>query len=178
MQNRKTIRPRPELATDRRLLRTPLGSDVPAIVAMVGNWDVARRLSRVPHPYGVADARFFLREIVPVEWVWAITLPDDEKLIGMIGLTPNKDACSAELGYWLSPQQWGRGIVTEAATKVVTFAFEALGLAYVTSGFFADNPASGRVLEKLGFVETGRTMLPCLASGADVPAKRMRLSRT
>ncbi|WP_230482527.1 GNAT family N-acetyltransferase [Sphingomonas sp. Leaf21] len=164
---------RPDLDTTRLSLRRPAEHDVDAIVSIVGDWDVARRLARVPHPYGSRDARFFLERVVPAEWVWAITLRDADRMIGAVGLTPERDA--AELGYWLSPAHWGQGIATEAAGAVVDFGFERLGLARLTSGYFEDNPASGRVLAKLGFVETGRVLRPCVAVGGDVPSVRMVL---
>lgn len=166
---------RPNLDTIRLSLRRPAERDIEAIVSIVGDWDVARRLARVPHPYGPDDARFFLERVVPAEWVCAITLRDEDRLIGAVGLTPEKDADTAELGYWLCPAHWGQGIATEAARAVVAFGFERLGLERLTSGYFEDNPASGRVLAKLGFVETGRVLRPCMAVGGDVPSVRMVL---
>lgn len=177
MTNSLSLHERPDLATDRLMLRRPNIGDVDAIVNIVGDWDVARRLARVPHPYGPADAHFFLDQIVPAEWVWAITLRGSDVLIGAVGLTPDSDAETAELGYWLSNAQWGKGIAMEAARAVVTFGFESLGFSYLTSGYFEDNPASGKVLSKLGFVETGRVMRPCLAAGGEVPSVRMQLPR-
>lgn len=167
---------RPDLATERLSLRRPNDGDVAAIVSIVGDWEVARRLARVPHPYGPTDARFFLENIVPAEWVWAVTLQGSDTLLGVIGLTPDEGADTAELGYWLSPSHWGRGIATEAARAVVAFGFESLNLPVLTSGYFEDNPASGRVLRKHGFVEIGRAMRPCLAAGGEVPSIRMELS--
>lgn len=168
---------RPDLATKHLSLRRPNDGDVSAIVNIVGGWDVARRLARVPHPYGPDDAQFFLDQIVPAEWVWAITLRGSDVLIGAVGLTPEGDAETAELGYWLSPAHWGKGIATEAARAVILFGFQRLALPYFTSGYFEDNPASGQVLRKLGFVETGRVMRPCLAAGREVPSVRMKLPR-
>jgi len=167
---------RPDLATQRLFLRRPNDRDIDAIVGVVGNWEVARRLARVPHPYGPADARFFLDYVVPAEWVWAVTLRGSDTLLGAIGLTPEEGAEAAELGYWLSPAHWGSGITTEAARAVVAFGFERLGLPVITSGYFEDNPPSGRVLRKLGFVETGHVMRPCLAVGSEVPSIRMELA--
>ena len=172
---------RPTLTTERLVLRRPAARDADAIVATVGDAEVARRLSRVPHPYRPADAAFFLDEIVPFEWTWAITqrgaitAKDSDTLIGSVGLTPGETADTAELGYWLARPCWGRGLVTEAARVVVGFGFNTLRLPAITSGYFANNPASGRVLEKLGFVETGRAMRPCLAQGREVPSVEMRL---
>lgn len=168
---------RPRLVTERLSLRRPDARDVDRIVSIVGDWEVACRLARVPHPYGPDDARFFLERVVPTEWVWAITLRGSDELIGAIGLTPEKDQDTAELGYWLSPVYWGRGITTEAARPVVSFGFEALDLPYLTSGYFLDNTASGRVLDKLTFVETGHVMRSCLASGGEKPSMRMKLQR-
>jgi RimJ/RimL family protein N-acetyltransferase len=142
-------------------------------VQLLGDQGVARQLARVPHPYGPADARFFLQTIVPAEWAWAVTLRPTGALIGMAGLTPT-DA-GAELGYWLGRPHWGAGYATEAARAVLGYGFGALGLPEVTAGWFADNPASGRVLAKLGFVETGRGMLDCLATGERRPAVRVGL---
>jgi RimJ/RimL family protein N-acetyltransferase len=169
---------RPDLVTERLRLRRPDDGDAEAILAIAGNWEVARRLARVPHPYEPGDARFFLEQIVPAEWVWAITLEGNAALLGVIGLTPDEETDSAELGYWLSPTHWGRGITTEAARAVIAFGFEELSLPAITSGYFADNSASGRVLDKLGFVETGRGMRPCLALGGEVAAVRMILPRS
>ncbi len=166
---------RPDLATTRLSLRRPARHDVEGIVSIVGDWEVARRLARVPHPYGPDDARFFLDQVVPAEWVWAITLRGENRLIGAVGLTPEGDADTAELGYWLSPAHWGRGIATEAAQAVVDFGFERLGLARLTSGYFENNPAPGRVLTKLGFVETDRVLRSCMAVGGNMPSVRMVL---
>ena len=178
MSNALSLRERPDLATERLSLRRPNDGDMDAIVDIVGDWDVARRLGRVPHPYSAADARFFLERVVPNEWVWAVTVQGSGVLIGTIGLTPEENVDAAELGYWLSPAFWGRGITTEAARAVVSYGFDGLGLSVLTSGYFEDNPASGQVLRKLSFSETGRTMRPCLAAGGDVPAIRMELPRS
>lgn len=167
----------PDIVTDRLRLRRPGERDLPAIARICGDWDVARRLARVPHPYGIADARFFLDQVVPAEWVWAITLSGDDALVATIGLMPAADGVRAELGYWLSPSVWGRGIATEAGRAVVAFAFDTLGLVGLTSGHAVDNPASGRVLAKLGFGETHRAMQYSLAAGGEVPSVRMRLDR-
>jgi RimJ/RimL family protein N-acetyltransferase len=175
MINGMSLNERPDLMTKRLTLRRPNEDDVDAIVSVVGNWEVARRLARVPHPYSSADAHFFLEQVVPAEWVWAMTLHGSDLLLGAIGLTPEDDADTVELGYWLSPAHWGSGITTEAARAVVSFGFESLGLPVIMSGYFEDNPASGRVLQKLGFVEVSQTMRPCLAVGGEVKSIRMEL---
>jgi RimJ/RimL family protein N-acetyltransferase len=168
-RNERT-RERPALQTGRLLLRRPDARDVGPIVAIVGDWEVVRRLARVPHPYREADAHFFLDTIVPNEWTWAITLRDSGELVGMVGLTPEVVPDTAELGYYVSRDHWGKGIATEAAGSVVHYGIQSLGLRRITSGHFVDNPASGRVLRKLGFVEIGRSERSCLAIGSTLPS--------
>ena len=158
------------LTTTRLVMRRPVESDIPAIVEHANDWDVARRLGRLPHPYGLADACFFLNEVVPNELAWAITLCGEGTFIGAVGLTPKPESRTAELGYWLGRRFWGQGIATEAASAVVEYGLHSLGLAALTSGYFVDNPASGRVLAKLGFVEIGRAERPCLAEGRPLPS--------
>jgi RimJ/RimL family protein N-acetyltransferase len=166
----------PQLDTDSLVLRRPNENDIGAIISGVGNWEVACCLARVPHPYGEEDARFFLEHVVPKEWTWAITLKGSDKLIGAVGLAPEDSGNTAELGYWLAQSYWGRGIATAAASAVVSFGLDQLRLPFIKSGYFVENPTSGRVLQKLGFVETARATRVCLAMDReDVPSVEMRL---
>lgn len=165
---------RPNLTTARLHLRQPCMADVEAIVGIVGQWEVARRLATVPHPYGPQDARFFLEQIFPKQWGWGITLTGSPELIGVVGLTPRHG--KTVVGYWLSPAQWGKGIATEAAHAAVAFGFQELRQASIGSAYHEDNPASGRVLHKLGFVEVTRGLRPCLAEGRNVVSVEMRLN--
>jgi len=163
--------------TTRLVMRRPIESDMPPIIEHANDWEVARRLGRLPHPYGIVDARFFLDEVVPNELVWAITLRGEGLFMGAVGLTPKPGSGAAELGYWLGRRFWGQGIATEAASAVVEYGLHSLGLAALTSGYFADNPASGRVLVKLGFVEIGRAERPCRAEGKPLPSVEVILDK-
>ncbi len=175
--DKRMLMERPTIQTQRLLLRWPMPTDRTAIAAIVGDWQVARSLSRVPHPYSEADADFFLEEIVPKEWVWAIEHEESAQFIGVVGLTPEPGSKIAELGYWLARPFWGQGIATEAAKAVIDYGFQTLALPFILSGYFEQNPSSGRVLKKLGFVETGKSMRPCMAVGHDVPSIEMRLDQ-
>jgi RimJ/RimL family protein N-acetyltransferase len=117
--NSQRITDRPLLETERLLLRRPDDGDTGSIMAIAGDREIARRLARMPHPYDQKDARFFLDEIVPNEWVWAITLRASGTLVGMVGLSPDADQDMAELGYYVDRRHWGLGIATEAARSVV-----------------------------------------------------------
>lgn len=163
------------IETERLTLRCPVLSDIDAIVGIAGDWEVARRLARMPHPYTTDDARFFLAEIVPAEPTWAITLRATGAVIGMVGLMPRPG--TAELGYYLGSSHWCRGYASEASARVVDWAF-AQGAPFLVSGHFSDNPASGRVLAKLGFEIVGTGERDCLAAGGVVPSIEVRLERS
>jgi RimJ/RimL family protein N-acetyltransferase len=78
------------------------------------------------------------------------------ELIGGIGLRVDKQHDTAELGYWIGKPYWGNGYCTEAVAAMVEFGFSQFGWRKIYAEHFSDNPASGRVLEKLGFVREGR----------------------
>jgi RimJ/RimL family protein N-acetyltransferase len=158
------------LDTARLRLRQPDERDAEAIISIAGDWEVARRLARVPHPYSDADVRFFFNHVVPNEPTWAILWRETGQLIGMIGLAPTPDARSAELGYYIARDHWGRGVATEAALAITNIGFESYGYLKLTAGYHADNPASGRVLTKLGFTVAGTSSRPCLAEGKHKPS--------
>jgi RimJ/RimL family protein N-acetyltransferase len=158
------------LETTRLRLRKPVEQDADAITAIVGDWEVARRLARIPHPYTAADVRIFFDHVVPSEPTWAIVWRQSSRLIGMIGLAPADDGRSAELGYYIARDSWGCGAATEAAQAITQVGFESLGYRKLTSGYFADNPASGRVLAKVGFTIVGTSNRPCVAEGKDKPS--------
>ncbi len=153
--------------TARLHLRQPVERDAGAIISIAADWEVARRLARMPHPYTDADVRFFFENVVPNEATWAIVWRETGRLIGMIGLAPAPDGRSAELGYYLARDQWGRGVATEAARAIARVGFESFGYRKLTSGYYTDNPASGRVLAKVGFTVVGTSSRPCLAEGMD-----------
>ncbi len=163
------------LYTARLHLRRPVERDAEAIIAIAGDWEIARRLARMPHPYTRHDLRFFLDHVVPNEPTWAILWRETGRLIGIMGLAPDADARSAELGYYIARDFWGRGVATEAARAIIELAFESFGYVKLTSAYHADNPASGRVLAKLGFAIVGTANRPCLADGKDQPCIEVEL---
>jgi len=158
--------PPPDLSADRLVLRQPTQSDAGAIVAMADDEEIARNLARMPHPYGPGDFRYFLDEVVAGEWVWLIQSREAGAAMGTIGLTPDSGPTSLVLGYWLGRAHWGRGFATEAAGAVIRFARDTLACTRIRAGHFTHNPASGRVLEKLGFVVTGQSVQYSLGARA------------
>lgn len=160
------------LQTERLRLRRPARSDAERLAQLANDAAVARMSSRIPHPYALSDAEDFLTHLeAGDEHVFAIDHGDDG-LVGMIGLH-DTGKLGPEVGYWLGQSYWGRGLATEAATAVLGWAAET-GRRCVVSSHFADNPASGAVLIKAGFLYTGEvTHTFSKARGADVPTRQM-----
>jgi RimJ/RimL family protein N-acetyltransferase len=165
----------PVLATARLVLRAPRREDVKAIVALINNRRVSENLSRVPHPYGAADAEQFLAAVNKRDGETCFAITCDGRLIGMCGLDPRDEA--PELGYWLGVDYWGRGYATETARAVIDYAFGELGLPALQSGARVSNPASRRVLEKCGFQWSGVRLTRIRAINSAAPADRFRLDR-
>ncbi len=165
------------LDTERLHLRPPTEEDTDAIIAIADDWEVLRQTARMPHPYTAADARFFFDHVVPNEPTWAIIGKRTASLIGIIGLAPSADGQSAELGYYLGRNHWGRGVATEAGRAIVGVAFESFGYRQLMACYFADNLTSGRVLAKLGFVVVGRSSHACRAEGRSKPSIDLQLAR-
>ena len=168
---------RPILTSRRLILRTPRKEDAGTIAALANDWEVARRLTRLPHPYTLEDAVFFLEEIVPNELVWTIESSAAREIAGVAGLTPDADAGTLELGYWLGRAFWGHGFGTEAAGIVLDYAFGLAATSVVTAGCFTDNFRSLRVLRKLGFAIKGESLRFCLAQQTELPHYDMALTR-
>ena len=158
----------PTLTTDRLALRPLRLDDAPALERGCANWNVARMTTRIPHPYPPGAATAWLANRRPDHHHFAITR--QAALIGVISLED-------ELGYWLAEPYWGQGFATEAARRVVDFAFDDLRLDRLVAGHFADNPASGRVLTKCGFRYTGDQTLYSAARDAEVVCRQMELPR-
>jgi RimJ/RimL family protein N-acetyltransferase len=145
----------PTLTTPRLALRPLERTDCDRVAALAGDPAVARQLDRVPSPFPPPLARRWI-ERRNLRWhrhrgvTLAITRRPERELIGTVSLKVARGQRQAELGYWLAPDAWGRGIATEAATALVRWGFEALALERVHARVLADNPASRRVLAKLG----------------------------
>lgn len=159
--------------TPRLCLRPGWPEDAAELARAIGFATVVTNLACVPWPYGEDDAGDFLSS------AWAEPGPRflileraDGRLIGCI------EATGGVFGYWLTPDAWGRGYATEAGRAVIAIARDTLRLPSLKASWFIDNPASGRVLTKLGFRETGRSMQPSLARGAAVPSVMVELDLT
>ena len=162
--------------TSRLTLRPAWPEDASALAHAIAYEAVVTKLAMVPWPYTEAHAAAFLGRPETDTDLFRLVIAHEDghaRLIGGVGLHAAGD--ERELGYWFTPSSWGRGYATEAARSMVDIARHALGLRRLVSAYFLDNPASGRVLAKLGFRETGRELRPCAARGSPVPGAVMRL---
>lgn len=156
--------------TPRLTLRPAWPEDAAALTAAIAHEEVAYKLARLPWPYTQAHAENWLARPQGRRDLTLMILAHESpcpRLIGGIGIHPDGDG--DEIGYWLTPTAWGRGYATEAGRAMLGIARHAMGLKRLRSGHFLDNPASGRVLAKLGFRTTGVELRHCLALGVDKP---------
>ena len=154
------MRDQPTLATPRLVLRPFALADAPAVQALAGAREVADTTLHIPHPYpdGAAEAWIGAHAAA---WAagtlatYAVVDAADGTLRGAVGLSVAPEHARAELGYWVGVPWWGRGIATEAARALVEFGFARLGLHRVQARHLTRNPASGRVMQKLGMRREG-----------------------
>ncbi|CAN5450806.1 GNAT family N-acetyltransferase [soil metagenome] len=166
----------PVIETRRLTLRAPGAQDVTRIAAMANDEDIARMTCRMPHPFGAGDAEDFVLAVAGQDPARASTfLIEHEDLgpVGVIGLFEDGDL-APETGYWIGRDYWGRGFATEALEGALVWASRKWRKRALVAGHFADNPASGRVLEKAGFLYTGEVRKPfSRARRAPVDTRRM-----
>ena len=163
--------------TPRLLLRPGFPEDAPALAAAIADEAIVRNLATAPWPYSMRDAEAFLaspRDPILPSFLIFERGTGAPQLVGACGLS-RRPSGSVEMGYWIAKSFWGRGYATEACVALVDIA-RALGLQSLEGSHFLDNPASARVLEKLGFTPLGivAPRMSC-ARGEEVPARLMRL---
>jgi RimJ/RimL family protein N-acetyltransferase len=172
--------------TQRLTLREHRMTDAAALAQSLSDFQVVRMLAQVPQPYHPADARDWLEDVLdqagkarPEErhrgrhdaWYIAITDAtgaDPDAHVGAVNVERRREGW--HLGYWLNRGVWGRGVMTEAVSAVLTAFFERLPGETIVSGAFADNSASLKIQAKLGFAVTGVT-------DVFVPARNVAVNR-
>jgi len=163
--------------TERLLLRPGWAEDAPALMRAIADETIVRNLSSAPWPFSLRDAEAHLAAprdpLLPSLLVFERT-DGEPVLVGSCGLG-RRASGAVEFGYWIARAHWGRGFASEAGRALIGIA-RALRLQRLEASHFLDNPASGRVLEKLGFQSTGMiaARLSC-ARGMEIPARYFRL---
>jgi RimJ/RimL family protein N-acetyltransferase len=148
----------PEIITKRLRLRRIRLEDVPSLLKHVNNEKIADQVLNIPFPYREEDAIFRLNFIMQgfknrERYVFAITLNDENELIGEIGLHLDKANDGAQFGYWVAEPLWGKGIATEATAAILQFGFETLGLHKIYATHYPENKASAKVMMNNGMIK-------------------------
>lgn len=169
------------LETKRLILRPWRESDAATLFKYASDPDVGPRAGWPPHQ-SVDESLELIKTVFSGEGMWAVELKETSEAIGCVGYLPtaasnldiDEDQC--EVGYWIAKPYWNKGICTEAMLAVVDYCFNVKGFEVLWGDYFPENPASGRVMEKCGFIDTGREVLcPTLEIGSDKPVRVMRL---
>ncbi len=142
------------LSTERLLLRRFREEDLADFYAYASRPEVGPAAGWKPHD-NLEESRAILAEFIAGEEVWAIVWKETGRVIGSVGLHGDSHRSSSPevrmLGYVLSPDYWGRGLMTEAARRMISHAFEELGAQILSVQHFSFNRRSRRVIEKCGF---------------------------
>ena len=169
------------METNRILLRPWRDDDAEALFKYASDPDVGPRAGWPPHK-SVEESREVIKNFFSNEDTWAIEHKETSEIIGCIGVlrvgSSNLEIAEneCEVGYWIAKPYWGKGICTEAMRLVVDYCFNVKNFTTLWGDYFPENPASGKVMEKCGFKDTGKEVLcPNLEVGADRPVKVMKL---
>ena len=170
------------METSRIILRPWMDRDAPVLFRWASNPDVGPRAGWAPHR-SVEESLEVIRTVFrDATNTWAIELKETGEAIGAMGYGPscecNLPARDGEplIGYWIAKPYWNRGICTEALGLMIEHIRQVTDVKSLISGHFVDNPASGRVMEKCGFIPTGETVIDeAQYQGKDHPIRVLRL---
>jgi len=160
------------LVTKRLTLRPPLDVDAENIATSLGNANVSRNLSKVPHPYAQSDAEEWVKKNKNHPCVFTL---HREQLLGVVQVANGAE--QPMLGYWLAEPFWGNGYMSEAVRAVLAYAFRYYDCEAIGSYSFTDNHSSLRVMEKMGFEVSGKGTMFNPTRGEGYPTQKMRLER-
>lgn len=167
------------LTTARLNLRPFEPADAQRLVDIQSNWNVTRMLRLAPWP-ATLEAMAEWVDIHGQEWragqAYRFACVLDGQVIGCADIDAI-EAGGAELGYFFDEANWGKGYAREAAGAVRDFAFERIGVDHLVAGHAAENPASGKVLQALGFRYVGEVEKFSKPHGCDVPYRLLRLEK-
>ena len=154
------MKSRPTLQTARLILRPFELADALEVQNLAGAREIASTIENMPHPYkdGMAEKWINTHEEKFEQGKsldLAIVIKGTARLCGAIGITINSNYNNAELGYWIGVPYWGQGYGTEAASRAIAYGFESLNLHRIYASHLTRNPASGRVMQKIGMIREG-----------------------
>ncbi|GEN66607.1 GNAT family N-acetyltransferase [Chryseobacterium rhizosphaerae] len=143
----------PIIETERLILSQLEEKDIPFITEYLQHRIYSDLTSNIPYPYTENDAQLWLtmsKEAFEDHTGYTFGIRNKEgHIIGAIGLH-DRDDDKAELGYWIAMPYWNKGYVTEAAKAIVHFGFKKLNFNKIFATHLLHNPASGKIMEKIG----------------------------
>jgi [ribosomal protein S5]-alanine N-acetyltransferase len=150
----------PTIETERLLLRPFTSGDAPEVERMAGERRVSEMTLNIPHPYPRGLAADWIASHAPAAaegtfYSFAVEHKETGALLGAIAITPSARFRRAEIGYWLGMEHWNHGYTTEAARRIVAFGFAQLGLVRIQATCYPRNPASAKVMQKIGMTYEG-----------------------
>lgn len=161
-----------EIATERLVLRPARRTDAEMIVPFCREPLIYRNLARMKPDQTLEETRAFLAKVEETPAAHVYTVWADDSFLGLCGVEAGAGGLS-EIGYWYGPHAWSRGYATEAAAGLVARLARETGLKALHSGYFHDNPASGAVLRKLGFLPAGWSYRHSIGRGESVRHRDM-----
>ena len=171
------------MESNRIKLRPWRDDDAEALFKYASDPDVGTRAGWPPHK-SVEESLEVIRTFFNNDHTWALELKETGEPIGCIGYYTYGESNikigenDAELGYWIAKPYWNKGLCTEALRVMIDYCLNVKGFKVLWSDFFVDNPASGRVMEKCGFRDTGEiNWCSHLYHAKDRPVKVMRLDQ-
>lgn len=169
------------ITTDRLTLRAVEDRDLQSIASLLGDYEVAKMLSRVPHPYDLEAGKAWIASAKQrgLNWKTADELPfvvdHEDDLIGCVSFRALQQ--TPQIGYWLGRPYWGNGFMSEAVIAAVDWIFRHTDHERVVSEAMDENAGSLRVMTKAGFKVLGETTCASIARGCELPAIRTEVRR-
>jgi len=149
------------LENERLVLRALSQDDAQTVARLAGRREITHTTISIPHPCSVKQAQQWIathagQQDSSKETAFGITTKADGQLIGVVGLREiDTEHAQAEIGCWIGVEWWGNGYAAEAAKTVIDYAFQELKLNRIYGHYMVRNPASGRVLAKIGMKPEG-----------------------
>lgn len=148
------------ITTNRLVLRLFQKSDAEDVTKLCNNYNIYKNTLYLPYPYSIEDAISWIEHHLDnfnanKSFEFAITDKSTGELFGAIALSNNQQFNHGEIAYWIGEEFWGKGYATEAAQAILQFAFDEKQYHKVFARYFNSNPASGRVIQKLGMKQEG-----------------------
>lgn len=169
------------METERILFRPWRDNDAETLYKYASDPEVGPRAGWPSHK-SVEESREIIRTVFNSDHMWAIEFKETGEPIGCMGYMVHGESNidigknDAEVGYWVARPYWNRGICTEALRLLIDYCFREKGFRTLWADYFPDNPASGKVMEKCGFRDTGLVnRCSRLQIGSDKPVRIMRL---